>query len=411
MPIKKRHSYKEFRLAWRVLVASAVGVVCGATMLPFNTLGAVIWPLSAETGWGRGDIQLCYFIFAVSSALVYPWIGVLVDRYGARLVVLIGLPCFSLSFAAISLSGDSLIVFYTAWALVGILGAGTAPITFTRAVNAWFVENRGLALAITLFFGGIASAIFQIASTFFVEHYGWRWAFIGLALVPVLIALPLAYVYFHEPGQGEGMELQKKQPKSAISDSGWKVSVYDYRFWMLGIAVLVITFSISGIMLNIKPLLHDKGMSPQSAAYVAATVGITVSIARLLTGYLIDRFWAPGIAFPLLVLPVISCVLLAQENISFFSAIIAGMFIGVATGAETDLIAYLTVRYFGLQNYGKLYGILFSVFILASGVAPYIFGFVFDYMGDYQIVLWSSAVFFILGASLILGMGRYPNMK
>jgi OFA family oxalate/formate antiporter-like MFS transporter len=83
--------------------------------------------------------------------------------------------------------------------------------------------------------------------------------------------------------------------------------------------------------------------------------------------------------------------------------------IGLATGAETDLVAYLTARYFGLRHYGRIYGVQYSVFALTSGIAPFTFGKVYDVYGSYLPMLHVAMVTFVLGETLLLSMGRYPS--
>jgi MFS family permease len=90
------------------------------------------------------------------------------------------------------------------------------------------------------------------------------------------------------------------------------------------------------------------------------------------------------------------------------AALLAATLIGLAAGAETDLVAYLTARYFGLANYGRLYGLQYSVFGFASGISPFLFGKVFDLTGSYQPILHVAAVLFVCGAVALLMLGRYP---
>ena len=113
----------------------------------------------------------------------------------------------------------------------------------------------------------------------------------------------------------------------------------------------------------------DRGFQPQEAAKVAGVIGVSVIVGRLLAGFLIDRFWAPLVTLPMLALPALACFLLAQPEVPAFAAILSAMLIGLAAGAETDLVAYLTARYFGLAHYGRLYGLQYSVFGFASGMS------------------------------------------
>jgi MFS family permease len=192
----------EFRRGWRPLLAASIAASFSSTILPFNTLGALVTPLQDEFGWQRGDIQFAYFLFTMLSGLSYPLVGSLIDRFGARRVALVGMPAFSLAFAAIGLSGPSLPVFYALWMLTGLMGAAATPVTFTRVVNEWFVERRGLALSLTLFVAGLFSSALQVGSTLLVQSLGWRQALAVLALVPLVVALPWVFAFFRSPPQG-----------------------------------------------------------------------------------------------------------------------------------------------------------------------------------------------------------------
>jgi MFS family permease len=95
--------------------------------------------------------------------------------------------------------------------------------------------------------------------------------------------------------------------------------------------------------------------------------------------------------------------------VSTGSAVLSAALIGLASGAEADLLAYLMSRYFGLAHYGKLYGLQYSVFGLASGLSPFVFGRIFDVTHSYEIALYSAGVLFVLGAAVLLTLGRYPT--
>ncbi|MDZ4728513.1 MAG: MFS transporter [Xanthomonadales bacterium] len=404
-PSNRFGAYKEFSAGWKVLLGSAAGLIFGATMLPFNTLGAVVTPLSEEFGWGRGEIQLCYLFFTLGSAACYPFIGKLVDRIGSRRVALIGIPAFAAAFATIGLATSDVRSFYLAWVFVGVLGAGTSPITFTAIVNLWFTKNRGLALATTLFLGGISAAAVQICSTYLAEAYGWRQTFFIFALLPLCAAWPLAWYCLHPPAT-RTVETPQSD-RSRLEDV--TLSYYrDYRFWLLTLAIGLVTFSISGVVLNLKPLLADRGFDPATAAYLAGALGLALSVSRLATGYLIDRVWAPAVGFVLFLLPVFACWALIEVEGSMRLALTAVILIGVATGGESDLMAFLTAKYFGMKRYGRVYATVFTVFIVSSGVAPSVFGYVFDISGSYDPVLIVAAVCFFCSGVLLLGMGRYP---
>jgi len=382
-----------------------VGTACGASPIPFNSIGPFIRPLSGEFGWGRGDIQLALFCYTVAVVLTVPFIGALADRFGVRRVAIFALADFGISFAALAFTPASLPGFYLLWGLMGALGGGSTPVSWTRGVNAWFMHNRGLALALTLMGTGLTAAFLPSFATWLIEHYGWRRAFIGIALLPLCIALPLAIWLFREPPQTDATAAITIAARAGRSLGE---ALRDYRFWIIAVSILFVAIGVGGSITNFQPLLVDRGFEAPEAARIAGMIGLSVVVGRLIAGYLIDHFWAPAVTFPMLALPALACFLMAQPTLSPAAALLCAALIGFAAGAETDLVAYLTARYLGLANYGKLYGLQYAVFGFASGIAPFVFGKVFDRFGTYQPILYVAAVPFVLGASALLTLGRYP---
>jgi MFS family permease len=395
----------EFRRGWRVLLAAAVGTAVGASPIPFNSVGPFTRPLAEEFGWGRGDIQLALFWFTAAVVLVVPFVGGLADRIGVRRVAISTLALFGLAYAALALTPASLPVFYLLWALMGAVGAGSTPVSWTRGVNAWFVHHRGLALALTLMGTGLTAALLPVLATWLIEHYGWRRAFLGIALLPLVLGLPVVVSLFREPGDRDGRQLAAPPLEGATVGEALR----DYRFWVIAGSILFVATGVGGSITNLQPLLMDRGYEAHRAAQVAGVVGVSVIAGRLLAGLLIDRYWAPLVTLPMLALPAVACLLLAQPQVPVPAALLSAALIGLAAGAETDLVAFLTARYFGLANYGRLYGLQYAAFGVASGFSPFLFGKVFDATGTYQPILHVAAVLVVAGAVALLTLGPYPS--
>jgi MFS family permease len=396
----------EFRRGWPVLIAAALGTAFGASPIPFNSIGPFTRPLAEEFGWGRGDIQLALFWFTATVVITVPFVGGLADRIGVRKVAIATLALFGLAFAALALTPASLVTFYLLWGLMGALGAGSTPVSWTRVVNAWFVHNRGFALALTLMGTGVTAALLPSLATWLIAEFGWRRAFLGIALLPLVVALPVAVWLFREPDARGAVSFDGAANRAGVTV---QAALRDYRYWVIAGSILCIAIGVGGSITNFQPLLMDRGFEPAEAARVAGAIGVSVIAGRLIAGFLIDRYWAPLVTLPMLALPALACILLAQSSVSMPAALLSAILIGFAAGAETDLVAYLTARYFGLANYGRLYGLQYAVFGFASGVSPFLFGKVFDVTGGYQPILYAAAVLFVVGAVALLTLGRYPR--
>lgn len=404
----------EFRRGWRVLVAALVGTACGASPIPFQTMGFFIAPLQQEFGWSLRDISLGVTIYGVLGALLAPVFGSMADRFGVRPVALLSTAAFGVAFGALSLTPDSLAGFYSIWFLIGLVGIGSTPITWSRAVNLWFFENRGLALGLTLVGTSIAALVLPILTVTLIDRVGWRASYALLALLPLALALPVALAWFREPRADErprALAAASAPGGATLAGSSLGAAIRGPRFWVLVASIVCVSFAYGGALVHLPQMLKGHGFSAQQTAVVMSLLGLSIFAGRIVTGVLLDRFWAPLVVLPILCLPALSCLSLAGAAPSFTLAIVAGLLLGFSSGAETDLIAYLASRYFGMRHYGRIYGSLYMAFGIASAASPAVYGAVRDASGSYDPILFVAAVLFVAGGLLLLTLGRYPDFS
>jgi predicted MFS family arabinose efflux permease len=316
-----------------------------------------------------------------------------------------------------------------------VLGVATTPIAWTRAIVGWFDVGRGRALGFALAGTGVSAALVPSYTVWLVERFGWRGAYVGLGALTVLIALPLAAWLLHEPP--ETAVKRAKRRAAALRDAAGSAAttsaaahpadaeragagrvttraphkpvLRDMRFWILCTTFVLVGGSLAGIVAHLVPMMSDRGMSAASAAQVAGVSGVAVILGRIGTGYLLDRFWAPGVAFIVLSLPTLSCLLLASGAGGTPGAVLAVVVTGLAAGAEFDLMSYLVSRYFGAGRYGIVYSNLYAAFKIGAGVAAPLYGRVFDVAGSYAGILYGAAGAILAGSALLLLLGPYPR--
>ena len=407
--------FAEFRYGWPVVFASAVGIGLGMSPLPFYTIGVFIAPYAEEFGWTTGQVLRCFPIFTFTALFMSPVIGQLTDRFGSRRVALTSIVAFSLSMMAFAFQTGSLTFYYFLWFLLAVTGAGTLPITWTRAVNSWFFERRGLALGFALIGTGIFGVIAKQYAFWLIGTVGWRNAYLGLGALPLLIAFPIAYRWLREATDpavaDKAATMARETPGPAVRHGGLTLShaVRDWRFWLLAYAFVPISFAVGGPIPNMETIMGTKGFSPEQAVNLAAVIGYAVVFGRVVGGYLLDHFWAPMVAATILSLPAIAAVMLAQSDYSFWYAVTAIFILGMAAGVEYDLMAYLVSRYFGIAHYGAIYGALYGFFALGAGIGPAVFASFFDRTGSYDGIFMVSAALFLVGALPLLLLGKYRD--
>ena len=366
----------ELRRGWLLILASAIGVICSSVVLPFYTIGALVKPLTAEFGWARADVQSAILFSSGLGALTAPIVGWLADRYGPRVVALPCLAGLAVGFFIAATMDGSLWMFYLAYSAMALLGAGTTPITWTRAIAAGFDRQRGIALGLTLTGTGLCATLAPLYAVWLTDRFGWRMAYVGIGLLPILLAGPIVWHGFRVSRPAATSGSVAAADTVAVAGSvfaatpAWGLTLGEairgYRFWVLCASILAIYLAVSGISPNLIAALTDKGFSATDAAAAQSAYGFAIIVARLVVGYLVDRFWAPGVAVVSLSLPAIGCLVLTGTP-DFTGVIAAILLIGFAAGAELDLMAYFAARYFGLAHYSKIYGILYAILAVAGG--------------------------------------------
>ena len=398
----------EFRLGGRALAAALLGVTCGASPIPFNVLPLVMGPIHTEFGWDFAEISSCVTIYGLLAALLAPVYGAMADRLGVRRVALWSLFGFGIVFASFWFVPPFLAAYYGFWTVLGLIAIGSTPVTWSRAISMWFFKNRGLALGIMLLGTSLAGMIVPQLAKLAMAVGGWRFVFPAMALLPLLIALPIGLAWFREP--------RPEERPVGISDASGKVmgltlreSARGYRFWVLFISILLIAFAYGGAHIHMAQIAQLHGHSAASAANVISVVAFGILSGRLIVGLLFDRFWAPGVACPALLLPAIACYLLMGQDSPLLTVMFGGFMMGFAAGAESDVIAFLAARYFGMAHYGRIYGVLYMPFGVASAFSPVAYGLVRDATGNYDLMLTIAMFLFATGGALLLLMGRYPH--
>ena len=402
--MKRVGGYGEFRRGWKVVLASMLGVGLGLSPLPFYTIGLLAPQLAKEFGWGMGKI---FFGITITTFVVLgaaPLAGYLGTRYGVRKVALTSTILFSLSIMSFAFSNGSLDLFYVTWAAVALFGAGTLPITWTRGVNSWFEERKGLALGLALMGTGLFGILSKPFTTWLIASFGWRGAYVGLGLLPLLIALPVAWLYFREKDVDAPVAGRRAVPIDGLT---FGQTMRQWRFWLMALAFLPISFALGGPIPNMENILKLGSIPAERIVQLTPFIGLSALVGRLIGGWLIDRFWAPGIACVIILLPGASCWLLAHGPLTFQDALLSICLIGFAVGVEYDLMAFFVARYFGMRSYTAIYALLYTFFASGAGIAPAVFGYSVDRTHSYATVLTGSFFALVFGALALLGLGRY----
>jgi predicted MFS family arabinose efflux permease len=403
---------EEWKSGWTLVMASSIGFSFFSVMLAGT--GLFMEPLSHQFGWSRTLVSSGASVATVTTAILSPFYGFLVDRFGTRRVALPGVVLTSLSVAAFSLTNGSPAQWLVLWFCFGLISAAIKSTVWTAAVVGAFQKSRGLALGLTLAGTAVSQTVVPPLGNWLITEFSWRAAYVWLALGWGGITFLMCLLFFFDARARAAVRVAQR----GVSDSrpaeldlpGLTVreAFRDSALWRLAISNFVVMVLTIGLAIHLFPILTEAGVSRANAAWLLSLAGITGIAGKLITGLLLDRFrpnWIGGIT---LGTAALAFALLMQGIRSPVLIIVAMLVNGYAAGTKIQITGYLTASYGGMKNFGVIYGMMAALLALASGLGPLVAGFIYDATGGYEPFLAAGAAGCLLGGLLIMSLPRYP---
>jgi MFS family permease len=396
---------------WWIVLTSAVGLFWGVPLTVYS-FSVFLRPIMQEFHVGRAAVSLAFTVKVFFAALCAPLTGWLLDRYGARKVILPLTALFGTVLLSNKAFSGSLWQFYFFYAALGLFLQGAGPVPYGYVVSHWFDRRRGLALGVMMLGIGGGAVIMPSFAQLLITRFGWHAAYSILGAAVWLIAIPTVATFLKERPQDLGLlpdglrtrevAAEAKTPlEGLLAKEAWRTGT----FWLLASAFFLVSASVQGCVVHLAAMLSDRGVNVQTAALGSSLVGAAVLIARVGIGYLLDRIFAPRLAALCFTSTAfgIGLLWLGGTKMAFAGAFL----VGFGLGAEVDLIPYLTGRYFGLRAFGKIYSLAFAVFALAGALGPLIMGAGFDKTGSYRGPLIAFTAATLFAAILLTRLGAY----
>lgn len=404
-------SLSEWKAHWPLVLTASLGFSFFSVMLAAT--GLFIGPLGAEFGWNRTLLSAGPSIATLMTAILSPFCGALIDRYGARRLVLPGLVLTTGSIASFAFANGSEVQWFALWVFFGFVAVSIKSTAWTAAVLNVFERSRGLALGMTLAGTAVAQAVVPPLANWLITTQGWRGAYVWMAVGWGGITL-LASVLFFEDGirkarKGSGMATGKPSSDSNARGLSTREAIRDRALWQVGISNFVVMALTMGLTIHLFPILTEAGVSRGHAAWLVSLAGIAGIAGKLVTGVLLDRYrpnWVGGITLGIASL----AFLFLSDGLNSSTFIVIAMLInGYAAGTKTQITGFLTASYGGMRNYGKIYGVMAALMALASGVGPLLAGSIYDTVGGYGPFLFLGAVGCCVGGALMVFLPQYPT--
>lgn len=393
----------------KILVTSAVGLGFGVSAITVGSFSAFILPLSAAFGWARGDIAFALSIFNFVSLLCYPILGALADRLSPRTILIPAILSFGFMLFVLSFMEGALWQLYLGYGLLAVAAVGTNSITYARLIIPWFMKRRGLALGIAFSTMGVSVAVLPPLVEAIAREIDWRAAYRILAVLVIVPVLPLVLAWASDPPAGKGAGAQQTEMGAGPTENmDWR-ELCSRNFVLLAVAFVLLGLLTGAIPSHTVPLLVENGVAVQDAAIIASSLGIALIAGRVITGYLLDRIFAPFLILAAVMLAVVGLLIIMSGASGIALMAIAIGLIGFTIGADGDFLSYLISRYVRLETFSRAYSLLVASYSIGMAIGPSVMGISANLTGTYDLALQ------ILIASLVLALipffllGPYPK--
>ncbi len=401
---------------WRVVVGSGCGLAFGSVIFASGAFSQLASAWGHEFSWTQPQLAKAATLFLFLQMATYPIVGWLLDRWGSRKVACASILLFALSLAALSQIGNSLGQFYAAFALIGLVSAGTNVVSYARAISLWFDRKRGLALGLAAGSQAVGAILVPMLAAQLIASFGWSSAVLSFAAVQLAFCLPLVRLLVKDSPapygllpDGDSSDVRQSVGVKILIGPSRSAVIQSPTFWKLALSFSVMGLIVYAIVINVVFILSKTaGLSPSDVAKVQAVGGAAVLVGRVGFGYLLDKLHGPWVGIIMLIASGFGIALFAMSPTP--ALIYLGAFlIWAAIGGESDLMPYLASRYFGTRSLSSVFGWFLAAFFIGAAVGPTAFSVMAQMLNSVALPLWMLVALQAVPAAVFLWPGRYPT--
>lgn len=393
---------------WIVLSCFLLGLYVGG--VNFFGMTAFFHPIREELGWSYTQISLASSLRGLEMGIFAPLVGVLVDRFGSRKLMLVGTVTMGLGLLLLSRT-ESLLSFYGAFLLIAFGAGGSTSVVTMTAVAQWFRRNVGIAMGLMASGFGAGGLIVPLIVEL-ISRYGWRTTLVILAAGMWCVGIPLSLVVREKPekygylpdGDAPGKSASGSEPIEKRTESpevGLREALRNRPFLYVNLAEAIRLLCVTAVVLHVMPYLENAGFSRAEAGMVAASLPVVSIVGRVSFGRLSDRFEKRhmlALSFLFMGTGLVAfCFVEVKALLLLFLLLFAPGF-----GGGMVLRGAILRDYFGRGSFGKLMGVVMGSASVGGIIGPTLAGWTFDTLGSYKPVWLGLCGLALLGSATAL---------
>jgi len=363
-----------------------------------HTFSVFVGPIGKDLDLSSTSIASAYGLATLIAAFMLPYMGKLIDKYGARKTLII--VSIILGFSCVFFGAASNFLMLTVgFGFLRFFGQGSLMLGCANLVSQWFDKKRGFAMSLMALGFGISMAIHPPLSQFLIDEYGWKFAWVFLGVSTWIIMVPTLYILAWNTPESVGLLPDGDKRANSINNKNEPIEGLDLTqalkeksFYILsamwfGMAMLVTTLHFYQVT-----ILTSQGISTDFAASLFTVSAIAMILFMPVVGKLFDNIPTNYVLTIGLIINCISLLSITYANNEYYAFVYA-VFFGINNAISMTMFGYIWPRYFGRKHLGSIQGTGQMIGVIGASLGPLPVGFAIDYIGDSLVTIRYLALY------------------
>ena len=403
----------KFFYGWIIVGIANIGIFSSGPGQS-HTFSVFVEPISQDLQLSSASIASAYGLATLIAAFLLPYMGKLIDRYGARfsliiISIILGISC--IFFGAAS----NFLMLTVGFGFLRFFGQGSLMLGCANLVSQWFDSKRGFAMSLMALGFGMSMAIHPPVSQFLIDQYGWKYAWIILGISTWIIMVPSLFILAWNNPENIGLKpdgVKKSNLKNDeieaieglnLTEASKENSFYILAAMWFGMAMLVTTLHFYQVT-----ILTNQGITTEFAASLFTVSAFAMVVFMPLVGKFFDNFPTKYVLATGLLINSISLISITYSNSEAYSLFYAVSF-GINNAFSMTMFGYIWPRYFGRKHLGSIQGTGQMIGVIGASLGPLPVGFAIDYLGSSLITIRYLSVYPIIMAVIIIMFLKSPS--
>ena len=403
----------KFFYGWIIVGIANIGIFSSGPGQS-HTFSVFVEPISQDLELSSASIASAYGLATLIAAFLLPYMGKIIDRYGARvsliiISIILGISC--IFFGAAS----NFLMLTVGFGFLRFFGQGSLMLGCANLVSQWFDSKRGFAMSLMALGFGMSMAIHPPVSQFLIDQYGWKYAWIILGVSTWIIMVPALFILAWNNPENIGLKpdgVKKSNLKNDeveaieglnLTEASKENSFYILAAMWFGMAMLVTTLHFYQVT-----ILTNQGITTEFAASLFTVSAFAMVVFMPLVGKFFDNFPTKYVLATGLLINSISLISITYSNSEAYSLFYAVSF-GINNAFSMTMFGYIWPRYFGRKHLGSIQGTGQMIGVIGASLGPLPVGFAIDYLGSSLVTIRCLSVYPIIMAIIIIMFLKSPS--